>query len=66
VLVVGHNTRSITRLSGMIRDYAEDAEITGVSARDREKSSGWRRPSMWRWQSNPQIDVLPACRNTGS
>jgi DNA-binding transcriptional regulator YhcF (GntR family) len=37
VLIIGHNRRSIARLSGLVRDYVEDAEITGVALGERAK-----------------------------
>lgn len=36
VLVVGHNKRSVMRLSGMVRDYA-DAKITGIAQEENDK-----------------------------
>ena len=37
VLIVGHNKRSIERLSGMVRDYAQGVAITGVTMNDAAK-----------------------------
>jgi DNA-binding transcriptional regulator YhcF (GntR family) len=36
VLVVGHNKRSVTRLSGMVRDYV-DVKITAITEGERDK-----------------------------
>ena len=36
VLVVGHNKRSVARLSGMVRDYV-DAKITAITEGEKEK-----------------------------
>jgi DNA-binding transcriptional regulator YhcF (GntR family) len=36
VLVVGHNGRSVTRLSGMVQDYVE-AKVTGITLSERTK-----------------------------
>ena len=37
VLIVGHNRRSIARLSGLVRDYVEDVEITGMTLNECSK-----------------------------
>ena len=37
VLIVGHNKRSVERLSGMVRDYADDVAITGLTINDAAK-----------------------------
>ncbi len=37
VLIIGHNKRSIARLSGMVRDYVDDVEITGVTLHEPAK-----------------------------
>ena len=37
VLVIGHNKRSVARLSGLVRDYAIDAKLTGITVDDRKK-----------------------------
>jgi hypothetical protein len=36
VLVVGHNKRSVTRLSEIVRDYVE-AKITGITEEESDK-----------------------------
>lgn len=35
VLVIGHNKRSVARLSGLVRDYAADATFVGVTVAER-------------------------------
>jgi hypothetical protein len=47
VLVVGHNKRSVTRLSSMVRDYT-DAKITGITQDDGDKLA----------KLAPQVDVV--------
>jgi DNA-binding transcriptional regulator YhcF (GntR family) len=37
ILIVGHNKRSVARLSGLVRDYTEDAKLIGITLDDREK-----------------------------
>ena len=37
VLVVGHNKRSVARLSGLLRDYTTDTKLVGVTIEDRAK-----------------------------
>ena len=37
ILVIGHNNRSVARLSGLVRDYTVDAKLTGITVDDREK-----------------------------
>jgi DNA-binding transcriptional regulator YhcF (GntR family) len=37
VLIVGHNKRSVERLSGMVRDYADGVAITGLAITDAAK-----------------------------
>lgn len=37
ILVIGHNKRSVARLSGLVRDYTEDAKLVGITLDDREK-----------------------------
>jgi DNA-binding transcriptional regulator YhcF (GntR family) len=52
VLVIGHNKRSVARLSGLVRDYTIDAKITGITADDREKMLALA----------PTVDVIFAVR----
>lgn len=59
VLVVGHNKRSITRLSGMVRDYVEDAEITGVTLHDVAKIKRLAQAVDVVVAVKSAIDVLP-------
>jgi DNA-binding transcriptional regulator YhcF (GntR family) len=47
VLVVGHNKRSVTRLSGMVQDYV-DAKITAITEAERGKLA----------KLAPQVDVV--------
>lgn len=52
VLVVGHNKRSVARLSGLIRDYTVDAKLLSVTLADREKMA----------KLVPEADVIFAVR----
>jgi DNA-binding transcriptional regulator YhcF (GntR family) len=53
VLIVGHNKRSIARLSGMVHDYVEDAEITGVTLHEPAKIK----------RLAPAVDVVVAVKS---
>jgi DNA-binding transcriptional regulator YhcF (GntR family) len=52
VLVVGHNKRSVARLSGLVRDYTVDAKLVGITVDDREKMASLA----------PAVDVVFAVR----
>lgn len=37
ILVIGHNKRSVARLSGLVRDYTVDAKVVGITIEERKK-----------------------------
>jgi len=37
VLVIGHNKRSVARLSGLVRDYTDDAKLVGITLDQRDQ-----------------------------
>jgi hypothetical protein len=51
-LVIGHNKRSVARLSNLVRDYTVDAKLVGITVDDREKMASLI----------PNVDVIFAVR----